>query len=52
MNTKDLMKLFGVRERTVRRWNADGCPYEKKDGKNEYDPIKVIEWRKSRWTKE
>ena len=53
MKIKDIMKLYSVTERTVRRWNLNGCPYTKNnDGSYDYDPGKVAEWRKSQWTKE
>lgn len=53
MKAKEIMKLYNVTERTIRRWNAKGCPYTVNDtGSYEYDPGEVAEWRKLQWSKE
>lgn len=49
MKTKEVMRLFGVKERTVRRWKAEGCPVTKnEDGTNNFDLEKLSDWKLNR----
>jgi len=52
MTTKEVMKAFGVTERTVRRWVERECPHEKVDKKLVFDANKLAKWRLGQWTEE
>jgi len=53
MKTKDVMKLYKVRERTVRRWVERKCPCTKdENGHLVFDAAEVAQWRINQWTKE
>jgi phage terminase Nu1 subunit (DNA packaging protein) len=42
---RTLAQLFGVHQRTVQRWDAEGLSAARVDGAAEYDGILAIEWR-------
>jgi len=53
MTTKEVMKAFGVVERTVRRWVERECPHTKDEkGNLVFDANQLAKWRLGQWTEE
>lgn len=45
VNQKQLSEIFGVSTRTIRDWDAAGCPSFTNSKTKEYEPAEVIRWR-------
>lgn len=45
VNQKQLSEIFGVSTRTIRDWDASGCPSFTNSKTKEYEPAEVIRWR-------
>lgn len=45
MNSREVAKIFGLAEQTIRQWADRGCPHRRTGRSLDFDMAEVVDWR-------